>query len=140
MVTLFRWLFRATVALIVFIGIGHFQAFQQFLPFLRLDGYYVVSDLIGVPNLFAYMRPVLMRMAIRAKLMTPRHTSFRMQFSRHSASVRTSPANVISLPAKRTSLRNSSGCSTHGRCPLSVMISRRLSWCPAATARARPRR
>lgn len=32
---------------------------QQFMPFLRLDGYYVVSDLIGVPELFPYVRPTL---------------------------------------------------------------------------------
>ncbi len=32
---------------------------QQFLPFLRLDGYYVVSDLIGVPDLFSRIRPIL---------------------------------------------------------------------------------
>lgn len=32
---------------------------DQFAPWLRLDGYYVVSDLIGVPDLFARIRPVL---------------------------------------------------------------------------------
>jgi putative peptide zinc metalloprotease protein len=31
----------------------------QFMPFLRLDGYYVVSDLTGVPDLFARIGPVL---------------------------------------------------------------------------------
>ena len=30
---------------------------QQFLPFLRLDGYYVACDLAGVPDLFSLMRP-----------------------------------------------------------------------------------
>ena len=30
---------------------------QQFIPFLRLDGYYVVSDLVGVPDLFAEIKP-----------------------------------------------------------------------------------
>ena len=29
------------------------------LPFLRLDGYYVVSDLVGVPDLFRRIGPVL---------------------------------------------------------------------------------
>src|SRR5215218_4490136 len=32
---------------------------SQFMPFLRLDGYYVVSDLTGVPDLFARITPIL---------------------------------------------------------------------------------
>src|SRR5215218_7617312 len=32
---------------------------SQFMPFLRLDGYYVVSDLTGVPDLFARIKPIL---------------------------------------------------------------------------------
>jgi putative peptide zinc metalloprotease protein len=32
---------------------------QQMLPFLRLDGYYVLSDLVGVPDLFRRIGPVL---------------------------------------------------------------------------------
>ena len=35
------------------------QVLQQMLPFLRLDGYYVVSDLVGVPDLFKRIGPVL---------------------------------------------------------------------------------
>jgi len=49
-------------ALLVFIVIGHVQALYQFLPFVRMDGYWVLSDLIGVPNLFAYIAPILSRM------------------------------------------------------------------------------
>lgn len=37
----------------------HLAIVQQFLPFLRLDGYYVVSDAIGVPDLFGRVRPIL---------------------------------------------------------------------------------
>jgi putative peptide zinc metalloprotease protein len=37
----------------------HILMAYQFLPFLRLDGYYLVSDLIGVPDLFSRIRPVL---------------------------------------------------------------------------------
>jgi putative peptide zinc metalloprotease protein len=36
------------------------DALHQFFPFFRLDGYYVASDLIGVPDLFMRMRPMLM--------------------------------------------------------------------------------
>jgi len=32
---------------------------QQGIPFLRLDGYHVVSDLVGVPDLFGRIRPIL---------------------------------------------------------------------------------
>src|SRR6201999_3586348 len=32
---------------------------DQFMPWVRLDGYPVVSDLIGVPDLFARIRPIL---------------------------------------------------------------------------------
>jgi putative peptide zinc metalloprotease protein len=45
--------------LLVVILLLHFQMLQQFLPFLRLDGYYVLSDLTGVPDLFARIKPTL---------------------------------------------------------------------------------
>jgi putative peptide zinc metalloprotease protein len=32
---------------------------QQFIPFLRLDGYYLITDLTGVPDLFGHVRPIL---------------------------------------------------------------------------------
>ena len=35
------------------------QILQQMLPLLRLDGYYVLSDAIGVPDLFKRIGPVL---------------------------------------------------------------------------------
>ena len=35
------------------------QIVQQLLPLLRLDGYYVLSDLVGVPDLFKRIGPIL---------------------------------------------------------------------------------
>ncbi|HEU4911883.1 MAG TPA: hypothetical protein VFV76_08310 [Actinomycetes bacterium] len=35
------------------------QIVQQMLPLLRLDGYYVLSDLVGVPDLFKRIGPIL---------------------------------------------------------------------------------
>ena len=35
------------------------EILQQFLPFLRLDGYYMISDLTGVPDLFTRIGPTL---------------------------------------------------------------------------------
>jgi putative peptide zinc metalloprotease protein len=32
---------------------------EQMLPFVRFDGYFILSDLIGVPDLFARVGPVL---------------------------------------------------------------------------------
>jgi putative peptide zinc metalloprotease protein len=49
------WLLVAIVAL-------HFETAMQFLPMIRLDGYYILSDLIGVPDLFSRMGPVLASM------------------------------------------------------------------------------
>ena len=45
--------------LLVFIVLSQAAALYQFLPFIRLDGYYIMSDLIGVPNLFGFVGPVL---------------------------------------------------------------------------------
>ena len=45
--------------LLIVIVIQHFTIAQQCLPFVRLDGYYVVSDLVGVPDLFGRVRPIL---------------------------------------------------------------------------------
>lgn len=45
--------------LLVLIPIQHFQILQQMLPFLRLDGYYILSDLTGIPDLFTRIKPTL---------------------------------------------------------------------------------
>jgi putative peptide zinc metalloprotease protein len=41
------------------------EALFQFLPFVRLDGYYVVADLIGIANPFAFVKPALARLLRR---------------------------------------------------------------------------
>ncbi|WP_263164789.1 hypothetical protein [Streptomyces sp. SCSIO ZS0520] len=38
---------------------------QQLLPTLRFDGYYIVSDLVGIPDLFKYIGPILRRAVLR---------------------------------------------------------------------------
>jgi putative peptide zinc metalloprotease protein len=48
--------------LLVAIVLLHFETVMQFLPVIRMDGYYILSDLIGVPDLFSRMKPVLMSM------------------------------------------------------------------------------
>ena len=41
--------------------------FHQLLPFLRLDGYFIVSDLVGVPDLFTRIGPILQNVFLRKK-------------------------------------------------------------------------
>jgi putative peptide zinc metalloprotease protein len=45
--------------LLIVILLQHFQVFQQLLPLLRFDGYYVLSDMTGVPDLFMRIKPTL---------------------------------------------------------------------------------
>ncbi|MCU1374727.1 MAG: hypothetical protein JWO68_2013 [Actinomycetia bacterium] len=42
--------------------IQHFEIVHQLLPVVRLDGYYIVADLTGVPDLFARIGPILRSM------------------------------------------------------------------------------
>lgn len=37
----------------------HFEIVDQLLPILRFDGYFILADLAGVPDLFGRIRPVL---------------------------------------------------------------------------------
>jgi putative peptide zinc metalloprotease protein len=45
--------------LLLLIVLQNFAIIQQSLPFLRLDGYYILSDLTGVPDIFLRIRSVL---------------------------------------------------------------------------------
>jgi putative peptide zinc metalloprotease protein len=45
--------------LLAFILLQQLQMLLQFMPWVRLDGYYVVSDLAGVPNLLGHIAPAL---------------------------------------------------------------------------------
>ncbi|HEX8001704.1 MAG TPA: hypothetical protein VF519_03305 [Mycobacteriales bacterium] len=48
--------------LLFLILVQHIEMAHQFLPFLRLDGYYVVADAVGVPDLFTRIGPILKSM------------------------------------------------------------------------------
>ena len=45
--------------LLLVIAITHLEMLEQLLPFVRFDGYFILSDLVGVPDLFARVKPVL---------------------------------------------------------------------------------
>ncbi|MGH3344983.1 MAG: hypothetical protein ACRDPK_19370 [Carbonactinosporaceae bacterium] len=48
--------------LLAVIFLTHLEAVQQLLPIVRLDGYYILGDIVGVPNLFGQVRPILRSM------------------------------------------------------------------------------
>jgi putative peptide zinc metalloprotease protein len=49
----------ANQVLLLTIAVTHVEMLEQLLPFVRFDGYFILSDLIGVPDLFARIAPVL---------------------------------------------------------------------------------
>jgi putative peptide zinc metalloprotease protein len=59
LVTAGAYLVTGFEPLLVFVAVQHLVVLQQFLPFVRLDGYYVVSDLIGVPDLYRRLGPMV---------------------------------------------------------------------------------
>ncbi len=63
----------AVLLAIVFV---HVEALQQLLPLGRLDGYFVVADLVGVPDLFGRIGPIL-RSAIPGQKTHPKVAELR---------------------------------------------------------------
>jgi putative peptide zinc metalloprotease protein len=49
--------------LLLLVLLQNFAIIQQSLPFLRLDGYYIISDLTGVPDILMRVKPVLQSLA-----------------------------------------------------------------------------
>ena len=47
------------LGVLALIAIQHVLVLQQLTPWLRLDGYYIVSDLTGVPDILSRVRPAL---------------------------------------------------------------------------------
>ena len=45
--------------LLLVIALIHLEMLQQLLPFVRFDGYFILSDLVGIPDLFARIVPVV---------------------------------------------------------------------------------
>ena len=54
-------LYEATTAefLLLVIAVTHLEMLEQLLPFVRFDGYFILSDIVGVPDLFARVAPIL---------------------------------------------------------------------------------
>ena len=62
--------------LLLVIAITHLEMLEQLLPFVRFDGYFILSDLVGVPDLFARVAPIL-RNAVSRGPKDPRVTGLR---------------------------------------------------------------
>ncbi|HEX3389134.1 MAG TPA: hypothetical protein VHT94_08865 [Streptosporangiaceae bacterium] len=62
--------------LLLVIAITHLEMLEQLLPFVRFDGYFILSDLVGVPDLFARVGPIL-RGALAKGPRDPRVTGLR---------------------------------------------------------------
>jgi putative peptide zinc metalloprotease protein len=53
--------------LLLIVPLQIMEMLHQFLPFIRLDGYYIISDLTGVPDMFARIKPTLKSLAPRTE-------------------------------------------------------------------------
>jgi putative peptide zinc metalloprotease protein len=62
--------------LLVVIPVTHLEMLEQLLPFARYDGYFILSDLVGAPDLFARVVPIL-RSALGRGPADPRVTGLR---------------------------------------------------------------
>ncbi len=54
------WALTGVEALLLLIPVQVLQMVHQLLPFIRMDGYHILSDLVGVPDLFARIKPTLL--------------------------------------------------------------------------------
>ncbi len=62
--------------LLLVIALTHLEMLEQLSPFVRFDGYFILSDLAGVPDLFARIAPIL-RSAVSRDRRDPRVTGLR---------------------------------------------------------------
>ncbi|MEU2051775.1 hypothetical protein [Streptomyces bungoensis] len=46
--------------LLAAVYLAHFEVLEQLMPAVRLDGYYILGDLAGVPDLYGKVKPILL--------------------------------------------------------------------------------
>ena len=63
--------------LLLAIAFTHLEMLEQLMPFVRFDGYFILSNLVGVPDLFARIAPVLRSALSRGRYRDPRVTGMR---------------------------------------------------------------
>jgi putative peptide zinc metalloprotease protein len=72
------YLWTGWTPLLAVVALSHLEIVQQLLPVVRFDGYYILGDLAGVPNLFGHVRPIL-RSLLPRHLNDPRVAQLRMR-------------------------------------------------------------
>src|SRR6185437_9061011 len=60
--TMLIWLVWRQDALLLLVALHVLQLVKQLSPIIRADGYHILSDATGVPDLFAHMGPTLRRL------------------------------------------------------------------------------
>ncbi|MEU6556169.1 hypothetical protein ABZ915_38855 [Streptomyces sp. NPDC046915] len=53
--------------LLATVYLGHFEILEQLMPAVRLDGYYILGDLAGVPDLYGKIKPIVLSLVPGAK-------------------------------------------------------------------------
>ncbi len=61
--TMAVWLVVRLDALLLLVALQILQMVKQLSPIIRADGYHILSDATGVPDLYAHMGPILRRLA-----------------------------------------------------------------------------
>ena len=56
------WAATGWEALLAVVPLQVLQMVRQLVPLVRLDGYHILADLTGVPDLFAHIKPILLGM------------------------------------------------------------------------------
>jgi len=55
------YLLTGWMAMLLAAAVMNVDMLSQMLPFVRFDGYWLISDLAGIPDLFGYLRPAFTR-------------------------------------------------------------------------------
>ena len=61
-VTMLVWVFWRVDALLLLVAIQILQMVKQLSPIIRADGYHILADATGVPDLYAHMGPTMRRL------------------------------------------------------------------------------
>jgi len=61
------WTFLHWDALLLVIAAQLLQMLRQLVPFVRFDGYHILADLTGVPDLFLHIKPTLLGLVSRRR-------------------------------------------------------------------------
>jgi putative peptide zinc metalloprotease protein len=60
--TMVVWLFVRTDALLLLVAVQILQMVRQLSPVIRADGYHILADATGVPDLYAHLGPTIRRL------------------------------------------------------------------------------